>query len=68
MPSFSAKLYEIMNIKYDEEAAKFLQKVVVFDEKDKKYFIPLDKLVTLIPDSLTINEPLPLFKNSIYYF
>jgi len=55
MPSFSAKLYEIMNIKYDEKSSVLLGEIV----KNNFEFI-----LTLVQPGHKLNEPLPLFKNS----
>lgn len=62
MPSFSAKLYEIMNVKYDEYACKILGTVNEFIEKnpnDELFFLIKNKL---IEEGQQINKPKPLFK------
>jgi hypothetical protein len=64
MPSFSAKLYEIMNIKYDEENASFLANRFAFDEKEKQWILTPEKYLKLYPEGSTINEPKPLFRLS----
>lgn len=59
MPSFSAKLYEIMNVKYDENASKFLQVVEELRKKSEQKF-----LLHLLPEGQKFNEALPLFRKS----
>ena len=59
IPSFSAKLYEILNIKYDTGAEVFLK---TLNENNSDY------ISTLIPKNHPINEPLPLFKESMIDF
>jgi hypothetical protein len=65
MPAFSAKLYEIMNIKYDEDAASLLGRLISF--KDGVPEISRDSIMGLVSSGHAINEPLPLFRKSIYY-
>lgn len=55
LPGFSAKLYEIMNVKYDVESSTLLKNM---NENDFTY------LANLIRPSQPINEPQPLFKES----
>jgi hypothetical protein len=55
LPSFSAKLYEIMNIKYDDENATLLK---ILNKNEFSY------IASLVRPSQPINEPLPLFKES----
>ncbi len=62
MPSFSAKLYEIMNIKYDGDSLKLLGIISEFIEKnpdDASFFFIKTKLVD---EEHAINQPKPLFK------
>ena len=59
MPAFSAKLYEIMNVKYDEESLKYLYHVNQIIEKQEDKF-----LLYLIKSGQVFNESLPLFKTS----
>ena len=62
MPSFSAKLYEIMNVKYEGEATTLLGKVNEFIDKnpeDKNMFLIKCKF---IEPGKTINKPKPLFR------
>ncbi len=56
MPSFSAKLYEIMNVKYNEVNSVILKAIVSNS---------FEFIVTLVSEGHKINEPLPLFKQSI---
>ena len=64
LPSFSAKLYEIMGIKYNEEAAAFLAHHFTLDEKEKAWIITPEKFLELYPAGSTIKEPQPLFRLS----
>ena len=62
MPSFSAKLYEIMNIKYEGESLNLLGIINDFIEKnprDSSLFLIKTKL---IEEGHAINKPKPLFK------
>ena len=62
MPSFSAKLYEIMNIKYEGDSLTLLGKINDFIEKnqsDSLFFLFKNNLVE---EGQTINKPKPLFK------
>jgi methionyl-tRNA synthetase len=64
MPSFSAKLYEIMNIKYTEEHATFLARHFILDDKEKAWILTPERYLNLYPEGSTINEPKPLFRMS----
>lgn len=55
MPSLSAKLYEIMNVKYDEKSSVLLKELVSND---------YEFILTLVEEGHKINEPHPLFKKS----
>ena len=62
IPSFSAKLYEILNVKYDENACKILGTLYDFIEKnpnDELHFLVKNKLME---EGHQINKPKPLFK------
>jgi len=62
MPSFSAKLYEIMNVKYEGDSLKLLGLINEFIEKnpdDASFFLVKTKLVN---EDQAINQPKPLFK------
>ena len=59
LPSFSAKLYEIMNVKYDDESVVLLG---TLNQKDASF------IASLIKPSNPINEPFPLFKESKLYY
>ena len=62
MPSFSAKLYEIMNIKYEGDSLTLLGKINDFIEKnqsDSLFFLFKNNLVE---EGQAINKPKPLFK------
>ena len=60
LPSFSAKLYEILNVKYDNDSVVLLG---TLNHKDSNF------ISSLIKPSHPINEPFPLFKESkLYYF
>ena len=62
MPSFSAKLYEIMNIKYEGNSLKILEIINDFIEKktDDSYLFLVK--TNLIEEGKSINKPKPLFK------
>jgi hypothetical protein len=64
MPSLSAKLYEIMNIKYTEEKATFFAQHFVQDDKEKVWVLTTEKYLNLYPEGSVINEPKVLFRNS----
>jgi len=61
MPSFSAKLYELIDLKYDDYAAKLLK---TFNEviEDQGRFDVL--FLKLVGEDKDIVDPLPLFKES----
>ena len=62
MPSFSAKLYEIMNVKYEGDALKILGLINTFIEANPDdSFLFLVKM-KLIEQGQVINQPKPLFK------
>ena len=65
MPAFSAKLYEIMNIKYDEVNSTLLGRLV--STKDGVFEISKEKILGLVEAGHTINEPLPLFRKSKFF-
>jgi methionyl-tRNA synthetase len=62
MPSFSAKLYEILNITYNNDEVKLLERILTFTDTNKEnawsFLLKLD----LLKEDHEINEPLPLFK------
>jgi methionyl-tRNA synthetase len=62
MPAFSAKLYEIINIKYDEINSTLLGRIVTVNEG--AFEISKDKILSFVEAGHTINEPLPLFRKS----
>ena len=63
MPSFSAKLYEIMNIKYEGKECVLLKIINDFIENNKdEEFMFLIK-AGILDEGHEINHPLPLFKN-----
>ena len=62
MPSFSAKLYEIMNIKYEGDSLKLLgilYDFIVKNPSDNVLFLVKNKI---IEEGHLINQPKPLFK------
>jgi len=62
MPSFSAKLYEIMNVKYEGDALKILGIIQEYIEKnpnDEDGFLIKTNLVN---EGQAINKPKPLFR------
>jgi methionyl-tRNA synthetase len=63
MPSFSAKLYEIMSIKYEGKECTLLKNVNEFIEnhKDEEYMFLIK--AGILDEGHEINHPLPLFKN-----
>ncbi len=65
MPSFSAKLYELINSKYDENSTKLLKS---FHEviEDQGRFDGL--FLKLVEEDKDIMDPLPLFKESKFIF
>ena len=62
MPSFSAKLYEIMNIKYEGDALKILGIIDEFLEKNPNDEIGFLTKTNLIKEGQSINNPKPLFR------
>jgi methionyl-tRNA synthetase len=62
MPSFSAKLYEILRIPYEEEESKLLRTIWSFIEENGEnanmFLIKLD----FLKEGHSINDPLPLFR------
>lgn len=62
IPSFSAKLYEILNIKYNEEEGKLLKKISSFITNNPENAHMFLLKLNLIPEGHVSNEPLPLFK------
>ena len=62
MPSFSAKLYEIMNIKYEGEQCTLLKTVTDFIEANKENDYMFLVKIGLVQEGKAINAPLPLFK------
>ena len=61
MPSFSAKLYEILNLKYTEEEAVCLKRINSYISGNKDAFRFLIRC-NLIECGRKINEPKPLFR------
>ena len=62
MPSFSAKLYEIMNIKYEGDALKILGIIDEFLEKNPNDEIGFLTMTNSIKEGQSINNPKPLFR------
>ena len=62
MPSFSAKLYEIMNIKYEGDSLKIIGIINDFIEKNPSDAILFLVKTKLIEEGQAINKPKPLFK------
>ena len=62
MPSFSAKLYEIMNIKYEGDSLKILGILDEYIEKNPDDASNFLFKVKLIEEGQAINKPKPLFK------
>ena len=61
MPSFSAKLYELINLKYNEEASCLLNSIHDCCENQERF----DELfLSLVKEEQDILDPLPLFKES----
>lgn len=65
MPSFSAKLYELMDLKYDEKSAKMLKYVNDCIDTQEKFD---EMFVNLVKEGDVIKDPLPLFKESMFCF
>ena len=66
MPSFSAKLYEIMNIKYEGESLKILGLLNAFIETNPNDSMLFLVKMKLIEEGHMINKPKPLFKEITY--
>ena len=66
IPSFSAKLYEIMNIKYDGDSLKILGIINDFIEKNPDDAINFLVKNKLVEEGHAINKPKPLFKEYIH--
>ena len=62
MPSFSAKLYEIMNVKYEGDSLKILGIINDFIEKNPSDVYNLFVKTKLIEEGQVINKPKLLFK------
>lgn len=62
MPSFSAKLYEIMNVQYSEENSCLLKKIVKSNEGNLE--ISQENILSLVKEGDKFNEPQPLFRKS----
>ena len=62
MPSFSAKLYEIMNVKYEGDALKILGIIEEYIEKNPSDEIGFLIKTNLIKEGQNINKPKPLFR------
>ena len=62
MPSFSAKLYEIMNVKYEGDSLKLLGIVDEYLEKNPKDEIGFLTKTNLIKEGQVINKPKPIFR------
>jgi methionyl-tRNA synthetase len=61
MPSFSAKLYELISLKYDENAVRLLKDIFAIIENQEKFD---DIFLNLVKSDSEILDPLPLFKES----
>ena len=62
MPSFSAKLYEIMNLKYEGNELKILGIINEFLEKNPNDEVGLLTKTNLMKEGQNINAPKPLFR------
>jgi methionyl-tRNA synthetase len=62
MPSFSAKLYEILNINYDEAQSKLIKTINEFISKNNENSHMFLIKLNLISEGHEIRDPLPLFK------
>ena len=62
MPSFSAKLYEIMNVKYEGDSLTILGILEQFLEKNPDDEIGFLVKTNLAKEGQKINKPKPLFK------
>jgi methionyl-tRNA synthetase len=62
MPSFSAKIYEILKITYDEDQCKLIKTIWNFiEENGENAYMFLVKL-DFLKEANPINDPLPLFR------
>lgn len=68
MPSFSAKLYELLNIKYDFEQSRLLKTIIDYIKTNPENSHMFLLKLPLINYGTVIREPLPLFKKSKYIF
>ena len=62
IPSFSAKLYEILNIKYEGDSLKLLGIINEFIEKNPEEAVFFLEKLKLIEEGHAINKAKPLFK------
>jgi methionyl-tRNA synthetase len=62
MPSFSAKLYEIMNVKYEGDSLVLLGIINDFIEKNPSDANNFLFKIKLVEEGQAINQPKPLFK------
>jgi hypothetical protein len=62
MPAFSAKLYEIMNINYDENQSALLGTINSFISSNSETAYMFLLKLSLVTASNEIKDPLPLFK------
>ena len=62
MPSFSAKLYEIMNVKYEGDGLKILGIIDEYLEKNPKDEFGFLTKTGLVKEGQAINKPKPLFR------
>ena len=62
MPPFSAKLYEIVNIKYEGEHCTLLKIMSDFIEANKENDYMFLVKTGVVQEGKAINAPLPLFK------
>ena len=62
MPSFSAKLYEIMNVKYEGDSLKIIGILNEFIEKNPDDVVSFLVKNKLVEEGQAINKPKPLFK------
>ena len=62
IPSFSAKLYELMNIKYEGDSLKILGIINEFIEKNPDEAMFFLVKIKLVEEGQAINKPKPLFK------
>jgi methionyl-tRNA synthetase len=62
MPSFSAKLYEILRITYDEEQSTILKTIWSFIEQNPENGHMFLLKLEFLKEGHVINDPLPLFR------